>query len=204
MRTERALLRIGEYLVRRACRRLPPELRDERHQEWAAELPAILHDCEIRLAPHRAVRMLGYAADTLRGAALTPGSRRRRSARLSTPVLTQLVIADVVAMAWSIWDTARAPGHWGNYAELTWSLLLLAWLISQHARPTAHTTLLIAAGSDLALLVLYAGSAAQAPRDWVNYVLAAWFFIFFVVLVAWRPIRRWADAGGRNIRAAAK
>jgi hypothetical protein len=65
MRAERALLRTGEYLVGRACRRLPPETRDERYREWAAELPAILHDPQIRLAPRRAVRMLGYAATTV-------------------------------------------------------------------------------------------------------------------------------------------
>src|ERR1700678_1230987 len=73
MRGERALLRVGEYLVDRACRRLPRGTRKDRYREWAAELPAILHDPEIRFAPRRAVRMLGYAADTLRGAARTPG-----------------------------------------------------------------------------------------------------------------------------------
>ena len=41
MRGERQLLRIGEYLVRRACRPLPPDVREERYREWAAELPAI-------------------------------------------------------------------------------------------------------------------------------------------------------------------
>ena len=69
MRGERALLRLGESLVGRACRRLPGPTRDDRYREWAAELPAILHDPEPRLAPYRAVRMLAYAADTLRGAA---------------------------------------------------------------------------------------------------------------------------------------
>ena len=72
MRGERQLLRLGEYLVGRACQRLPQEAREERYREWAAELPAILHDPQIRLAPRRAARMLGYAADTLRGAAMTP------------------------------------------------------------------------------------------------------------------------------------
>ncbi len=84
MRAERALLRMGEYLVGLACRRLPHEIRDERYREWAAELPAILQDPGIRLAPHRAVRMLLYAADTLRGTALTPG-RARRLARHPSP-----------------------------------------------------------------------------------------------------------------------
>jgi hypothetical protein len=49
MRVEYALLRTGEYLVRRACRRLPPDIRDDRYREWTAELPAILHDPQIRL-----------------------------------------------------------------------------------------------------------------------------------------------------------
>ena len=47
MRGERRLLRIGEYLITRACRRLPAETRDERYREWAAELPAILRDPDI-------------------------------------------------------------------------------------------------------------------------------------------------------------
>ena len=63
MRAERHLLRLSEYLVGRACQRLPKDIREESYREWAAELPAILHDRQIRLAPRRAVRMLGYAAD---------------------------------------------------------------------------------------------------------------------------------------------
>jgi hypothetical protein len=143
MRAERALLRVGEYLVGRACRGLPPEIRDERYQEWAAELPAILHDPDIRLAPRRAVRMLGYAADTLRGTALTPGQSRRRPAALSTPLLGLLVIADLVVVAWGIGNTVRAPGYWLNYMDVTWSLLILAWPISKYVQSTVRTTLLI-------------------------------------------------------------
>lgn len=44
MKGERGLLRTGEFLVARAARRLPARVRDERHREWAAELPAILRD----------------------------------------------------------------------------------------------------------------------------------------------------------------
>jgi DivIVA domain-containing protein len=55
VRGERGLLRLGEYLVRRASRHLPAEIRDGRYREWAAELPAILHDPEIKLAARRAV-----------------------------------------------------------------------------------------------------------------------------------------------------
>ena len=36
MRGERYALRAGEYLVSRACRRLPARIREERYQEWLA------------------------------------------------------------------------------------------------------------------------------------------------------------------------
>ena len=83
MRGERRLLRLGEYLIARACRQLPAETRDERYREWAAELPAILRDPDTRLAARRAARMLGYAAGTLWGTALAPGSARRLMARMA-------------------------------------------------------------------------------------------------------------------------
>jgi hypothetical protein len=77
MKGERRLLRIGEYLIARACRHLPAEARDERYREWVAELPAILQDPGVRPAARRAVRMLRYASGTIRGTALPPGSARR-------------------------------------------------------------------------------------------------------------------------------
>lgn len=58
MRGERQLLRLGEYLVGRACQRLPPETRHERYREWVAELPVILRDPQGGFAPWRAARML--------------------------------------------------------------------------------------------------------------------------------------------------
>jgi hypothetical protein len=80
MRGERWLLRTGEFMVGRASRHLPAAARDERFREWTAELPVILHDPDIRPAAARAVRMLWFAADTLRGAALRPGTADRRGA----------------------------------------------------------------------------------------------------------------------------
>ena len=77
MKGERPLLRIGEYLIARACRHLPAGARDERYREWVAELPAILRDPSVRPAARRAARMLRYASGTIRGTALTPGSARR-------------------------------------------------------------------------------------------------------------------------------
>ena len=83
MRGERRLLRIGEYLIARACRHLPAGARDERYREWVAELPAILRDPGVRPAARRAARMLRYASGTIRGTALTPGSARRVTVRMA-------------------------------------------------------------------------------------------------------------------------
>jgi hypothetical protein len=80
MRGERWLLRAGEFLAGRAARHLPAAERDERYREWAAELPVILGDPEIKSAAARAARMLWFAADTLRGATLGPGPARHRGA----------------------------------------------------------------------------------------------------------------------------
>jgi hypothetical protein len=108
VRGERGLLRVGEYLVRRACRRLPRGARDERYREWAAELPAILHDPEIRLAPRRAVRMLSYAADTVRGTARTAGRRRTRPGH-------RLVLAALMPWTgYAIWSIVRRPHQAGR------------------------------------------------------------------------------------------
>jgi len=199
MRGERALLGLGESLVRRACRHLPGPTRDDRYREWAAELPAILHDPEIRLAPHRALRMLAYAADTLRGAALTPGPAHRPARSWAILFST----AGLSLMAWSIWGIVRAPEHWVNYAYLAWSLLLAAWPISQYVRSTTRMTGLLAISSCLAGAVVYSWNAALAPGDWVNYLAAAWFFMPVLVWLI-RPggpavIRRLA--GSRSGRA---
>ena len=76
MRGERCALRAGEYLVSLACRRLPARIRQEQYQEWLAELPVILRDRGTGPAPLRVVRMLAFAADTLRGTTLAPDAYR--------------------------------------------------------------------------------------------------------------------------------
>src|SRR6516162_2403442 len=110
MRGERRLLRLGEYLVGRACQQLPQDVREERYREWAAELPAILHDPQVRPAPRRTVRMLGYAADTLRGTIMTPGTARSRISRLCATVDPLQPVAGLVVTAWSVWSIVQAPG----------------------------------------------------------------------------------------------
>ncbi len=188
MRAERGLLRLGEYLVGRACQRLPQDIRDERYREWAAELPAILHDPQIRLAPRRAVRMLGYAADTLRGTALIH-ARARRQTPAMTATLSILLVADLVVVTWNTWNIAGAPGHPLNYLRLAWSLLLVAYPISMLRRSAARATTLIAISGALTGAAISLWDAAQAPADWVNYFAAA---SLVLLLLALGLASRWA------------
>jgi hypothetical protein len=77
---ERWALSAGEYLVARACRRLPAGIKEERYQEWVAELPVILHDRDAGPALLRVVHMLTFAADTLRGTTLAAGAYQHQGA----------------------------------------------------------------------------------------------------------------------------
>jgi hypothetical protein len=117
MRGERRLLRIGEYLIARACRHLPAEARDERYREWAAELPAILRDPDVRPAARRAARMLRYASGTIRGTALTPGSARRVMA-LTAGTAASFIITGLVdyLLGWT-----KNPQDW-PYLGIGWLL----------------------------------------------------------------------------------
>ena len=63
-----ATLRLARFLIRRARRPLPGSARQGRYQEWAAELPAILDDPQIRSGTRRAVRTLRFAAGQRRAA----------------------------------------------------------------------------------------------------------------------------------------
>ncbi|HEY1914034.1 MAG TPA: hypothetical protein VGH27_00500 [Streptosporangiaceae bacterium] len=122
MRGERGLLRLGERLVGRSCRHLPREARDERGQEWAAELPAILRDSGTRFALMRAVRMLRYAAGTRKAAtALAPASNRR-----ADWVLRAAIITDVAVNGDGIWLVFKNPTDWVPYAGFGETLLVCA------------------------------------------------------------------------------
>jgi hypothetical protein len=191
MRGERRLLRIGEYLVGRACQRLPRDVREDRHREWIAELPAILHDPQVKPAPWRAARMLAYAADTLRGATLAPG-KTRRPAPGATWMLCLLLLGGLGLLAHDIWLTVKAPGDGLNYAQVAWSLLLVVYPASALARSSARINTLIVIVSSLAAEVVFLWNAAQAPGDWVNYFVASCFFLAQLVLLrlVWRLPRR--------------
>jgi hypothetical protein len=54
--------RFAEYLICRACQRLPSGAADERYREWAAEVHAILDDPATRPEMLRSARALRYAA----------------------------------------------------------------------------------------------------------------------------------------------
>ena len=108
MRGERRLLRIGEYLIARACRHLPAGARDERYREWVAELPAILRDPGVRPAARRAARMLRYASGTIRGTALTPGSARRVTVLMARAAAWFIITGLAVhQLGW-----AKTPQEW--------------------------------------------------------------------------------------------
>jgi hypothetical protein len=108
MRGEGRLLRIGEYLIARACRHLPAEARGERYREWVAELPAILRDPGVRPAPRRAARMLRYASGTIRGTALTPGGARRVIAHMAGTAVSFIITGLTVhQLGW-----AKTPQEW--------------------------------------------------------------------------------------------
>ncbi len=188
MRAERQLLRLGEFLVGRACRRLPKDIREERHREWAAELPAILHDPQIRLAPRRAARMLGYAADTFRGTALTH-VRARRLPPAVTAALRVLLLACLAVVTWDIWNIVQAPELPLNYLRLAWSLLLVAYSISTLLRYAMRVTTPIVISCAVAGVAVSLWDAAQAPGDWVNYFAAA--LLVLGLLVLWLGLR-WA------------
>ena len=72
----------ADRLIRAACRRLPGEVREERGREWSAELLAILHDPDIRIAALRRARALGYAVGVYHSA-----GRLYRSALAASPAM---------------------------------------------------------------------------------------------------------------------
>jgi hypothetical protein len=200
MRGERQLLRLGEYLVRQACQRLPPDIRAERCQEWAAELPAILHDPLITPAPRRAVRMVGFAADTVRGTALTPGRAQGRFSRMSAVLDLLFPVAALLVVAMNVWSIAQGPGDVQNYLWVAWGFFFVAHAIRKQTRPAGRLTTLLGISAILALGAVFLWNAAQAPGDWVYYFLAAALLLPLLVglPVAWWLRRLQARTGGRH------
>jgi hypothetical protein len=114
--------RLAGHLIRRACRRLPDDVRDERYREWAAELPAILHDPGIRFAPRRSARALRYAAGTIRTARRLPratGQARPRQHAPRSPAVISIGPHDLAARL------VVGMGIYLSVAVLTFAVLAL-------------------------------------------------------------------------------
>jgi hypothetical protein len=113
-------------------------MREERYREWAAELPAILHDPDTRSAVRRAARMLRYAAGTIRGTALAPSNARGRLTAAMAVVLTVVAavftVSIVAVMVTNVMSAAKAPGDWVPYFWITASGINLSWLGGTLAR----------------------------------------------------------------------
>jgi hypothetical protein len=133
---ERWVLSAGEYLVARACRRLPAEVRDERYREWAAELPVILHERGAGPATRRVARMLAFAVDTLRGTTLAAGAYRYHGAHRGGPadgareiVMVLLVLAALplvpVVEGWMVYQLINGPNLVCDTSFAGWSLFFL-------------------------------------------------------------------------------
>ncbi|HEY5351588.1 MAG TPA: DivIVA domain-containing protein [Streptosporangiaceae bacterium] len=140
MRGERRLLRIGEYLIGRAARLLPGEIRDERRREWTAELPAILRDPDTRLAAHRAARMLRYAAGTVWGTALAAGGARGRLTAVMAVVVGLCTASFLAVVVTNTWRAVQAPGDWVHYYWIAAGSICLArlgWVVAPRIRRAA-------------------------------------------------------------------
>jgi hypothetical protein len=193
MRGEGQLLRFGEYLLGRAGQGLPKNIRAERYREWTAELPAILHDPQVRFAPFRALRMLAYAADIFGTTNFTP-ARDRRQVRGATVVLSLFLIAGVANLSWLVWAMMRTPDHGPNYATLAWALAILAYPITGFLRGSlAASTIFLTSMSGLFGAVVCLWNVVLAPGDWVNYGAAVLLLLLGTSgLFIWRVGDRWS------------
>jgi hypothetical protein len=102
--------RLAEYLIRRACRRLPVESRDDRYREWTAELHAILHDPGTR----RSLRAIAYAVghtSSTRRLARAVGQRGQRFHvsvdRLTPAAIMVSATGTATGVAILIWSPAQ-------------------------------------------------------------------------------------------------
>ena len=120
--------RIGEWLIRTDCHRLPADVRAERCREWVAELPAILGDQSIRSPFLRTLRVLTFCAGISR--ATRQLSRRTRAGSRRT--------------ASSQWRTGAAKAQPANVAVRTvvglavWLVIVFSLIAVLRARPDPH------------------------------------------------------------------
>jgi hypothetical protein len=200
MRGERWLLRLGEFLVRRASWRLPSGVRDERYREWAAELPVILHDPDTRPGVLRAARMLGYALDTIRAATLGPHPARHRGAHrggagksarwlLTGLALLVLLVLSVLFFAASIgilFDPAfagAALAYWAAFWVLA-ALMLVSWVIARRRKRGSRVWLTAGMAARAGCLVLSSGQVALRAAERAGWTAGRLHTITLISLAA--------------------
>jgi hypothetical protein len=122
--------RLAEYLLRRACRRLPEGVREERYREWAGELPAILTDPDVRWQARRTARALLFAVDHARTVRRYPKPARSQAAARETGRLTAFFAGNGIEWLgiactcfWAAAPSTRFP--WGMAVGLFGLCLLL-------------------------------------------------------------------------------
>lgn len=122
--------RLAEQLIRHACRDLPDDIREDRYDEWAAELPAILYDPNICSQTRRIFSALLYAADHSRGVLRYPKGDPPIKQNLWTALgLSVVSIAAWAAGAFLSWGVAFEVAGWmhlGLLAEIVTAALVLS------------------------------------------------------------------------------
>jgi hypothetical protein len=126
--------RIAGWLIRTACRRLPADVREERHREWAAELAAILDDQSIHPPFLRALRALTFCMGIFRTTRKLSLPARAASRRTGN----------------SRWRSG-APKTWPPEVALRAVVGLVAWLVIVACVMTVLRTRLGPAGWPLGL-----------------------------------------------------
>ena len=132
MNTTTAVRSAAERLIRRACRRLPADIRDECYREWTAETWAILSDATVRPAARRHLSALRYAAGHLRGTRHHPRAQNPERVRLRAVTTTiAIAVCSVSAMsglAFMVPAVRSAAGGFGgafsNIVAIAASLLI--------------------------------------------------------------------------------
>jgi hypothetical protein len=134
--------RLGRWLIRRACARLPGQTRGDRCREWTAELHAIVHDPQVPSRARRSLRGVLYAADQHRGA--------WRLGRRPGPALG--------AHAGSLWRLRTPSGH-----RLVPALFMLTWLAGDWAFTSDRADFIGSAAAYVALWLIGFFRRQDAP-----------------------------------------
>lgn len=114
------------HFIRRACRRLPADIRDECCREWTAETWAILNDTTARPAARRHLAALRYAAGHIRGTRHHPhaqspkrlrvaiSTRQRLKAITTATTMAVCAVSAVTGLSFSFPGVRSSAGGFGH------------------------------------------------------------------------------------------